>query len=857
MRKILLDKKLGKKSVNNIKTVPVNLNRDISLFHDELLTDTVDTMQVYNDEKDKSTKHRFIFTLYPICSNVLFNKITEIVFNEGASDAKILTNDSSNNITSTSSAVSKEPITRIQAIRNTEYSHDKYNLTYHCGVDMFNNHLLRCKENISVQKRLYSNCKKTCDVYDETGSVKLSTISDAFNTIGDYSRSYAGNDLKAIFPKIDKNYTYDSNGYEGNIPLYMFDTISSFKKTYENKLVRKDGWIGFNNPTTLRIPINDDYFINKCLNNKEGCEFITMAPEKDLFYFTPKINHHRKRIEHNWDYFLTYPAVSIYDDGIILQGKGQGLPLLLFKIHGGNNRAYLEQTANNGLTVALFRSPVKHNLHIGDTINLKFDTGENIRCNIVSLGLEGGLQKEYYFAVQKADFEDYVLETSNPQRFAKVSGGFECEYYFRKFRKFQGEYKSTLNKLSFADTVYGDEVSQIIYTDDIDINDYKDNRGRPLTEVYLTILKANRGYKEWYENNNVNSTDIEYSHVFGKVTSGLDLPFNNHNFPVIRKQHNINYTGKKVVIPVSSTVLPEDGEITKDLNEFYGDLVEFNPTTVTETTLEVVKHRFNTAQRECDNENYDTIFYDEISGDNYDADRYGKNKVSGSTRIRQFTLNSGYANLAPEGYIYTPHHKIKINEFDNTVHQLSDTIIEYESVVSGIGETLRFQTTKNYGLLQYDIVAIVDKKTGACYQYFVTEYRKEGNFYICGAKLMNNEKPVSDNPDDYWFFKHNLEIPSYAYMLPDGTGRHIWRNIIKPSSLSFLSELYDIPFTNGAFYHHTNITFPVRRQDPFRDFGMQIKKDGKILENNFEVPATELDVSVEDYVFETNNISCF
>ena len=76
MRKVLLNSKSGKESVNHNNIIPVELNRDVSLFHDELLTDTIDTMQVYNDEKDKSTKHRLIFTLYPLCSNSLFNKIT-------------------------------------------------------------------------------------------------------------------------------------------------------------------------------------------------------------------------------------------------------------------------------------------------------------------------------------------------------------------------------------------------------------------------------------------------------------------------------------------------------------------------------------------------------------------------------------------------------------------------------------------------------------------------------------------------------------------------------------------------------------------------------------------------------------
>ena len=34
----------------------------------------------------------------------------------------------------------------------------------------------------------------------------------------------------------------------------------------------------------------------------------------------------------------------------------------------------------------------------------------------------------------------------------------------------------------------------------------------------------------------------------------------------------------------------------------------------------------------------------------------------------------------------------------------------------------------------------------------------------------------------------------------------------KPSEYTVDDSLYSIPFTNGAFYHHATINFPVRRQ---------------------------------------------
>ena len=562
MRKILLNNHVSKTSVNNTNVIPVELNRDASLFQNELLTDTVDTIQIYNDEKDKSTKHRFIFTLYPICSNALFNNITEVVYKEGSNDAQILSNYDYLTLPGT---ISTEYIGRIQAIRNTEYSNAEYELNYHCGVDIFNNHLLRNKENVSVQKR-GSSAKKICEVYDGETNEKLGNF-DPFNSIGDYIRNHDGNEIVTYLPRLSNNYVYSTGSFVSRLPLYLYDTINSFSQAYSLGLKRKDGWFGFNNPTTLRIPVSGDsidgYFINKCMNNNEGCEFVQLSPEKDLFNFTPKKNPYRQRLEYNWDYCLTYPYKNIYDDGQILLGKGNGLPLIPFSVIGGSSIPYKTNYGINGLKQALFRSAVKHNLSIGDLVNIKFSHGEEIRCSVVNVGDENKKGKEYYFSIRLNDLDDIeIADGSVPSRFVKVVNGFECDYYYRKFKKFDGKHHSNLTRLAFANTIYGDEVAQIVYTDDFDISQYRDNLNRPLTEVYLTILKANRGYRLWYNRDIANDSSIEYSHVFGKVTSGLDLPpFVGKEYPSIRKQHNIDigsFSNYDITIPNSSVFLEED-----------------------------------------------------------------------------------------------------------------------------------------------------------------------------------------------------------------------------------------------------------------------------------------------------------
>ena len=481
----------------------------------------------------------------------------------------------------------------------------------------------------------------------------------------------------------------------------------------------------------------------------------------------------------------------------------------------------------------------------------------------MSLGTLNKSNSDRYFSIRKSDFEDYI-NLADIIGFTKVvQGGIPCEYYFRLFKKFDKTYDSVLNRLAFAGTIYGDEVSQIVYTDDIDINGYRDNRGRPLTEIYLTLIKSNRGHEKWYKKNVANTSDIEFSHVFGKVTSGLDLPdfITDNSYPIVRSQHNIDTNWVKnnaisVTMKDSSKFIESD--ITIDNDVFYGDLVEFNPITLNETTLENIWHRFNTAQREItDNELYNTLFYDEIAGDIYDANTTSTDK----TRIINYKLNENYANLAPEGYIYQPHYKVKIGQFEKTVNQGDDTIMAVlNPILNNENSGIQFDTTLNYSLLPNDIVSFMNENNDV-YKFIVNvyEYNEVTALYTCKATLYNMSKDDLESQvlSDCIFYKHNSSIPEYAHMLSDGSGRHLWKNIQPPSEWTFTDELYTTTFTNGAFYHHRNITFPVKRQDPFKKYGMYLIKDNLPVDNNYEIPANEFDYSNVEFVALNNGRTCF
>lgn len=858
MRRILLNKSRSKESVNEINSIPVEINRDVSLFHHEIMTDIVDTMQVYNKEKDKSQKHRIIVTIYPICSNSLFNNITEVVYTDKSGMLPIIGNISVDRNDKMINSVSTESkIDSKQVIRNTEYSieNENYSFTYNCGADIFNNHLLRSKDNISVQKRkgiFY------CDIYKKNGDTikKEDNPIDSFNTIGDISRSYEGNAIKTLLPDSANNYSYLQKK-ENNLSLYISDSIKTFFEAYSDGLQRKDGWIGFKNPSTLRIKMGNGTYINKCINNKDACQFIDLTPERNLFSFSPQKNETLKRTEKNWDYFITYPSESIYNDGKLLIGNGMGLPLSKF-----GNYYYKEYNSDNGINMLLFRSPVKHNLKNGDKIKLIFNNSlstKTYNISVVRTGDENNKNKDRYFSIYKSDIESY-LNGIQSIRFVKVINGFECEYYFRKFKVIDN-IDSTITKLAFADTIYGDEVSQIIFTDDINITDLKDNRGYPLTELYFTVLKTNRGHEEWYEKQDYDSSNIECSRIFGKVTSGLDLPvYADKDLPVIRYQHNINsgdiYAINDVLVAQKSSSKLEY-DIIGDDGIFYGDLVEFNPVSLNETIIEDVIHRFNTAQREVISDLYDTIYYDEIIGDSYDSYMISNN--GSNIKIYEHELNNGYANLNPEGYIYKPHHRIQIGKFDDIIKQIDNEIIVYSD-----GTTISFdefktdiilKTKTDYSLKKGDNITVYCNGVAHKFNILLSIYNKDEKEYLYQGTT--NQSISTIDIDNMFIFKNSIEIPDYAYMLPDGSGRLLYKTITKPSEYVFTDELYKIPFTNGAFYHNSSIIFTVKRQDPFKHYGMQVTKENLPIENNFEIPSVEFDYSGYEYFDENETTSCF
>lgn len=907
MFKVFLNKKRSKNGINKENNLNISLMNENKILPLSDIVENVNAYEQYIKEKKNSQIYRLSFNITPLCSNVLFNKITEIVYHEGANDCIFFgKKGTSSNKSLQGTNIEKycnyknlkyDYLTRDNLIRDTGFSHlECGGLVYHCGYDIFNNHTLRKKEFNVVNK-----------LTDEKLEGEKKFSSKVFNTIGDYKRNSQGDFI--ISTKNNNEEFYEH--------LYTNDNIYSFEDSINENLVEKNGWIGFINPNGLNIiNYNNNVSLNKCMNNNKGCEMIDMYPDRSLFSFIPKINKYRdNRIEKNWDYCLTYPFENFYDNELVQYQCKNGI-----KINGLKAKIVDDIFENDfidideGSTVTL-KTIIKNNFNINTLINIVL-IGENKKGEeiievldnnekIARVGMNGK-HKEYYFSIYTDELFEKLNNFKTPSeveiRVRKVSNIGLCEYYFRKFKRIPNfnntnvynddivsneeikqysnkEFNSTINGLGFSRTIYNDRNAQLLFNDDINLKGLKDNLGREISEIYLTIIKNNKGHKEWYNDKDYTNSGITNSRCFGKVTSGVDmldrdkLDYNIHvinnvspdiinyydceNWNILVEDFyqyyfsvgydnngNPNYTSPRVL----EDDINEYGGIVngKRNNEFLGDIVEFNENTLTEYTLTEVLHRFNTVQREILDEEYQDLIVDEILSDDYDLDE----STSGFT-IEQKTYNEIRSNnsleehikipfnIDAEGYFYKPHYKIVLKEYKETVKQGEHTRIAISEYTDIDINKYMLTTSKNYYFELLDNVYFYDKITKE--KVIGTVYKIEGknrNNIFINVKLLDNT-----TIGDYIIYRPNSEKPYGSYELEDGSGRYLWRDLLEDHEYEINGEISKYIFTNNAHYINKQIIFKLQRQDPTGEYKISSITGPTPIINNFGIEGVTNDYS--------------
>ena len=357
--KILLNKISSKTSRNVNNALTTQLKGSKKLLPQSQLFAQINEMEVYNNERNNCNLIRLNCVINPICSNILFNSITEIVKNEGEPNAVKLLNyglvdgyinrkDFDDKIYCKNSDVFMYGESK-EGIRDTQLSSHKCGFNYNCGIDIFNNHILR------------NNTFKTV-CFNEVKNPE-------FNTIIDWMRDENGINIKTS--------TYDDTNIQnlgstdkmlanGSIVaqhLYTTEDVDTFENTIDNKLIEKNGWFGFTNIGKFSVVDNNNETMDifRVINYRRSCDFIQMYPSSDLWSFTPKYNSYLHRLEKNWNYCLTYPSSSTTQNITFIREKTNSLKAMYV-----DDRVKLK----SGISAIKIYSICKHGLKKGDFINL-------------------------------------------------------------------------------------------------------------------------------------------------------------------------------------------------------------------------------------------------------------------------------------------------------------------------------------------------------------------------------------------------------------------------------------------------------------------------------------------------------
>ena len=458
-------------------------------------------------------------------------------------------------------------------------------------------------------------------------------------------------------------------------------------------IVEDDGWFGYYDKDKFEaqeFTPPDTYGDNK----SSLCEFIPFDPGYNRLSFLDS--------DGSPNYFLkiTYPAYSRDDIALVTNGNDEvtladGIAVTDIGTVSYNNRDYTS-----------FRTAIKHGLVDGDDVNLYGFTdltGNRLALldrtlKVFKLGDQLSDDKDVVFVIDISPLEiDINLGRST---FKRVVNGVESSYYSRVFSAMTTDEKDyEIFPAGFAENIYNDKEAGFNFINDIDIDPdvYRDNLGRPLSEVYLTIIKIDEDIniptiQDVYWDEQVNQAPFWTERVPGFITT---------------KNSKINYNIKGFGgDDINTTYFPAIDETD---TEFVGDIVEYNTEELRERILSDIYHRFNTTFREEEAEKL-------------------------------------------EGYMYKPHYRIKIRDFS--------TYIEDGDVANTVGipdyATLSYSGTngqKVYKWRDFLDVGIYDEgNAGVDYPF-----NSGAHYVFLGNRFYLRRQ---DPPCDFEFTDITLNIPT-------------------------------------------------------------------------------------------------
>jgi len=352
---------------------------------------------------------------------------------------------------------------------------------------------------------------------------------------------------------------------------------------------------------------------------------------------------------YNWSFYITYVFSSttaqtmsytsekfnVTNNGFLC---GDGIPYVI------------ESGVFNGKRLVYFYCGTKHNLQVGQSVELSVPINGKTVFTVYSLGDGTYRSEENVFSIYDLKFNPVDVQTGTYgtlKRISNISNSAETKsiYYVRLHKILKTPEVCNISKAGFENNPFfikkkleytqltpnqtqrvsikdGTQTFSYTIDSDVSIAGLMDNNGKPITELFLTLIE--RGYMGWfnkpYLNQNGQLTGLEIGWEFNFLNNSID-----------------NWWSKNSV--VNKDNIPVNSYVTNGQTFYYNDYLNVG---------DVLKGDF------CE--------YNYIEQKEYVLSRMTHKYSFNDT----YFLNNSTSNL-PSGYLYNPHNPIQIRTFSDYI----------------------------------------------------------------------------------------------------------------------------------------------------------------------------------------------
>lgn len=401
---------------------------------------------------------------------------------------------------------------------------------------------------------------------------------------------------------------------------------------------------------------------------------------------------------YNWSIYTSYAFSSTTNQVMSYTDETYNVTNTNFSVSEGVPFV-IDTGVYNGKDLVYFYCGTNHNLTPGQFVKLNITiNGKNV-FQVYDVGDGTYNSEKRVFSVYNLKFDPTDIHTGKYGNFRRIitltnSAETESRYYVRLHKIITGQDETFLTKMAFENNPFpikrkleysgltpnatqrvsvkdGRQTYGYTINKDIDITNLNDNTGKPIRELFISIV--NKGYGGWF-----NKPDSQPS----AIDIGWDFNFTKTN---INYWWTHNSSNNKDNIPVGSYI--KSGKpfyYNKTLNVgdvIKGDFCEYNDIEQTEYVLSDLYHKYS--------------FNPELFTPNHSD--------SGVASLTGFY--SVIDTMLPPGYSYKPHYSIPIRVFSNyieatDINQISQ--VPFHSYYSNNNEELIWRDVYTYGYTDSD-----------------------------------------------------------------------------------------------------------------------------------------------------------